>query len=399
MSVRESWEPFEASPSLSPQTHELLDHFDSLWLQGQRPTLEQFIADCPENERFRVLVELVRGDLEFRLQAGEDAHAEEYLRRFPELAAQPAIAAELTAAEARLLDRFRQAAASTPTTPPVPSDNATTAETVITEPESSVPRPPVPRRYDLKRLLGEGGMGDVCSGRDRRLRRPVAVKVVQQRWKGNANIRRRFVEEAQLTSQLQHPAIPPIYERGELPDGRPYFCMKVVRGRTLASLLEKRADPSDDLPRLLGIFEQVCQAVAYAHSKGVIHRDLKPSNVMVGAFGEVQVMDWGLAKVLKDIAPAPAETVAPGPAASVVETDRAEQPEHRTRAGSVLGTLAYMPPEQARGEVGNLDKRCDVFGLRAILCEVLTGSPPYQGDREEVWCMRRSATQCRRWRG
>jgi hypothetical protein len=265
--------------------------------------------------------------------------------------------------------------------PSTASDRQKTLVDPAAEPENSIPRPLVPRRYDLKKLLGQGGMGDVWLGRDRRLRRPVAVKVVQERWRGQPSVLRRFVEEAQLTSQLQHPAIPPVYEMGLLPDGRPYFCMKVVRGRTLASLLEKRAEPGDDLPRLLGIFEQVCQAVAYAHSKGVIHRDLKPANVMVGAFGEVQVMDWGLAKVLKDEASRERERPE---TASVVETDRSQQADNLTQAGSVLGTYSYMPPEQARGEVGRLDKRCDVFGLGAMLCEVLTGKPPYEGSREEV---------------
>jgi serine/threonine protein kinase len=110
---------------------------------------------------------------------------------------------------------------------------------------------------------------------------------------------RRFVEEAQVCGQLQHPGIVPVHDLGRLEDGRPFFAMKLVKGRTLAELLRERAGPDDDLPRLLGIFEQVCQAVAYAHSKGVIHRDLKSANVMVGAFGEVQLMDWGLAKVLR----------------------------------------------------------------------------------------------------
>jgi hypothetical protein len=171
---------------------------------------------------------------------------------------------------------------------------------------------------------------------------------------------------------------------GRLPDGRPYFCMKVIRGRTLASLLEKRSGPADDLPRLLGVFEQVCQAVAYAHSKGVIHRDPKPANIMVGAFGEVQVMDWGLAKVLTGPAAAVSTEAAASVAVSVVETDRTQQADSLTQAGSVLGTFSYMPPEQARGEVAHLDKRCDVFGLGAILCEILTGKAPYQGSREEV---------------
>jgi hypothetical protein len=269
-------------------------------------------------------------------------------------------------------------------TPPAPSDNATAPESTPAEPEESVPRPPVPRRYALKKLLGQGGMGDVWLARDRRLRRLVAVKVMQERWLGNANAVRRFADEAQLTSQLQHPAIPPVYETSELPDGRPYFCMKVVRGRTLASILADRAGPQDELPRLLAVFEQVCQAVAYAHSKGVIHRDLKPQNVMVGAFGEVQVMDWGLAKVLKDAAPGQGETAGASVAASVVETDRTQQADNLTQAGAVLGTYAYMPPEQARGEVDRLDKRGDVFGLGAILCQILTGKPPYEGSREEV---------------
>jgi hypothetical protein len=267
-------------------------------------------------------------------------------------------------------------------TPPAPSDLLTTPEVPPGETGESVPLPPVPRRYDLRKLLGNGGMGDVWLGHDRRLRRLVAVKVMQPRWAGNANVVRRFAEEAQLTSQLQHPGIPPVYETGQLPDGRPYFCMKVVRGRTLAALLERRRAPGDDLPRLLGVFEQVCQAVAYAHSKGVIHRDLKPQNVMVGAFGEVQVLDWGLAKLLKD--EASRERERPEAAASLVETDRTEQPEGLTQAGAVLGTFAYMPPEQARGEVGALDRRCDVFGLGAILCEILTGQAPYTGSREEV---------------
>jgi hypothetical protein len=363
---------------LSPQARELLGRFDRLWQQGERPALEGFVADCPQGERLRVLVELVHADMAFRLRAGEDARADDYLHRFPELAALPTAAADLGAAEVRL----RARALTQAPTPPAPSDQATTAG-VLPNAVDSLPRPPLPRRYELKRLLGEGGMGDVWLGRDRRLRRLVAVKVVQQRWAGHDTVLRRFTEEAQLTSQLQHPGIPPVYERGALPDGRPFFCMKVVRGRTLASLLERRAGPTDDLPRLLAIFEQVCEAVAYAHSQGVIHRDLKPANVMVGAFGEVQVMDWGLAKVLKDV-PAAAETLGPSAVASVVETDCAEQAEHLTQAGTVLGTFAYMPPEQARGEVAHLDRRCDVFGLGAMLCEILTGKPPYLGSREEV---------------
>jgi serine/threonine-protein kinase len=146
--------------------------------------------------------------------------------------------------------------------------------------------------------------------------------------------------------------------------------MKLVEGRTLADLLRQRADPAEEQGRFLTIFEQVCQTLAYAHSNGVIHRDLKPGNVMVGAFGEVQVMDWGLAKAL-------ARTEEEGDPPSSLVPHPSCHPE--TQPGAVLGTYAYMAPEQARGEVERLDERCDVFGLGALLCEILTGRPPFRG--------------------
>ena len=141
-------------------------------------------------------------------------------------------------------------------------------------------------------------MGAVLKGRDPDLGRDLAVKVLLESHRDKPELIRRFVEEAQIGGQLQHPGIVPIYELGTFADRRPYFAMKLVKGRTLSSLLAERSDRVHDLPRFLSIFESVCQTMAYAHARGVIHRDLKPSNVMVGSFGEVQVMDWGLAKVL-----------------------------------------------------------------------------------------------------
>src|SRR5262249_30681271 len=161
----------------------------------------------------------------------------------------------------------------------------------------------------------------------------------------------------------------------------PFFAMKLVGGRTLAELLARRAEPGQDRAHLLSIFGQACQAVAYAHSRGVIHRDLKPANIMVGAFGEVQVMDWGLAKVLGGADPMVPEPHEP-PLGQPLTIRPGGPP---SRPGTVMGTPAYMPPEQACGRTDRLDERCDVFGLGAILCEILTGLPPYAGD--DTWIL------------
>jgi tetratricopeptide (TPR) repeat protein len=229
--------------------------------------------------------------------------------------------------------------------------------------------------YEILSELGRGGMGAVFRGRDPDLGRELAVKVLLERHQDNPLAVERFLEEAQVGGQLQHPGVVPVYEAGRLPDDRPYFTMKLVEGRTLEALLKERDTPARDLPRFLQMFQQICQTLAYAHSKGVIHRDLKPANVMVGAFGELQVMDWGLAKVVRGRG---------------VRTVRSETAEAESEAGSVVGTPAYMAPEQACGDVEGLDERCDVFGLGAILCEVLTGSPPYRG-RETGELLRKAA--------
>jgi serine/threonine protein kinase len=253
--------------------------------------------------------------------------------------------------------------------------------------EAASPEIPEPgERPDKYQLFGEiarGGMGAVLRGRDVDLGRDLAVKVLLDAHKDKPELVRRFVEEAQIGGQLQHPGVVPIYELGSLADRRPFFAMKLVKGRTLAELLRGRAgrgalDPAqgptaglptlDDLPRFLSIFESIAQTMAYAHVRGVIHRDLKPSNVMVGSFGEVQVMDWGLAKVLPQggrVEDQPRPRPESDPPASVIRTARSGSGADESQAGSVMGTPGYMAPEQARGEIEAVDERSDVFGLGA----------------------------------
>ena len=238
-------------------------------------------------------------------------------------------------------------------------------------------------RYRIDGEIARGGMGEVLKGRDPDLGRDVAIKVLRDDLSGRPEMVRRFVEEAQIGGQLQHPGIVPVYELGTFADRRPFFSMKLVKGQTLAQLLAARPSPADGLPRSLGIFEQVAQTVAYAHARGVIHRDLKPSNVMVGSFGEVQVMDWGLAKVL------PRGGVADDAAAgrepdreTVIATARQQ---FRPGRGAVAGRLGagHARPTWRRSRPGArstaVDERADVFALGSILCEVLTGSPAFTG--------------------
>ncbi len=249
----------------------------------------------------------------------------------------------------------------------------------------------IPEGRGTYQFLGEiarGGMGIILKGHDTDLGRDVAVKVLDKRLADRDDVVQRFVEEAQIGGQLQHPGIVPVYELGLMADERPYFTMKLVKGRTLATLLSEREGPEADRRRLIDVFESVCQTMAYAHSRGVIHRDLKPANIMVGAFGEVQVVDWGLAKVLSRGGTADEKRARDIQTTSltILETVRSDGSGSGSESmvGSILGTPSYMPPEQASGQVDRLDERSDVFALGAILCEILTGLPPYVGERDIV---------------
>jgi WD40 repeat protein len=241
--------------------------------------------------------------------------------------------------------------------------------------------PPSAPGYDLIDEIGQGGMGVVYRARDTGLDRDVAVKLLSDRYPADSAAAQRFLSEARITGQLQHPGIPAVHQVGTLVDGRPFLAMKLIKGSTLADILTHRTDRSAERGQLLAIFEAVCQAVGYAHAHRVVHRDLKPANVMVGAFGEIQVMDWGLAKVL-------GEQTTPTAGALPAEPTRTEisptPGNARTQTGILVGTPAFIPPEQAAGELDKVDARADVFGLGALLAVILTGKPPYIGESFEA---------------
>jgi tRNA A-37 threonylcarbamoyl transferase component Bud32 len=243
------------------------------------------------------------------------------------------------------------------------------------------PAPPDTPRYRFEAFLARGGMAEVWRGCDTVLAREVALKVLREQVFGDGGFQARFEEEARQVSQLEHPSIVPVYDLGELPDGRPFFVMKLIHGQTLAELLAARATPAEDLSRWAGVFEQVCAAVAFAHARDLIHRDLKPSNVMLGEFGEVLVMDWGIAKALA-ATPQPALQPPPVLLSPSVGGEATVSRRQETLPGQAKGTPAFMAPEQVRGEASRVGKASDVFGLGGILCVILTGQPPYTRAEE-----------------
>ncbi len=213
--------------------------------------------------------------------------------------------------------------------------------------------------YDVVEPIGRGGMGVVYRVYDRELCRDVALKVLTARDVSEEG-RARMLHEARILARLEHPGVVPVHDVGTLSDGRVFYTMKLVRGHRL----DEYARGNHDIADRLRVFVRACEAVAFAHSQGVVHRDLKPSNVMVGAFGEVLVMDWGVAKLLARNDTAPSNSTATPPVAApgtLVDT----------ATGAVMGTPGFMAPEQARGESARVDSRSDIYALGALLRSVL----------------------------
>ncbi len=296
--------------------------------------------------------------------------------------------------EARVSGARDDASASAPTlfTPSkrsVPSSTSAASASARVM-ERLAARGPLSTRYRLDGEIARGGMGAILEVFDEDLRRKLAMKVVLESERepspedsSKPTRLARFLEEAQITGQLDHPGIVPVHELGVDARGQAYFTMRLVRGRDLAHIFElaDRAAEGWTLARTVNVLLKVCEAMAYAHSKGVVHRDLKPANVMVGQFGEVYVMDWGLARVRSD--EAPRERSKDSDERTKVATDRRESSSGDsgstllTLDGEVLGTPSYMPPEQARGRLEEIDERSDIYAVGAMLYRLLAQRAPY----------------------
>lgn len=239
-------------------------------------------------------------------------------------------------------------------------------------------------KYEVVDIVAQGGMGVVARAFDRELEREVAIKFLRRSLSANTALQRLFRDEARVMGGLQHPGIVSIHDVGATADGRLYYVMKLVAGHSMHALLRRAvpgdresptptlADTAKSRTQLLAIFARVCETMAYSHDRGVVHGDLKPANIMVGDFGEVQILDWGFARAARS-------ELAPGASAGSGRDDDEAAPR-------IAGTPAYMAPEQARGMADAVDARIDVFALGGMLCEILTGHPPYRGhNREEVY--------------
>ncbi|HEX6046412.1 MAG TPA: serine/threonine-protein kinase [Pyrinomonadaceae bacterium] len=218
-------------------------------------------------------------------------------------------------------------------------------------------------KYTFIKELARGGMGTVYLAEDTELNRQVAIKVLSTP-ELTEDMRRRMIREARIIARLEHPGIVPVHDVGVLPDGRVFYAMKFVRGVRL----DEYAANNESIKDRLRKFQSVCDAVAFAHAHGVIHRDLKPQNIMIGSFGEVLVLDWGVAKIVHQAVSSEADTL------MLPRQDHNEVSD--TAHGTVIGTRQYMSPEQARGEIDQLDERADIYSLGAVLHFLLTNQAP-----------------------
>jgi tetratricopeptide (TPR) repeat protein/tRNA A-37 threonylcarbamoyl transferase component Bud32 len=363
-------------PEQALHVNEVCDRFEAAWRAAAPgtpgPRIEDHLDGTDGAERSALLRHLVLLEIDYRRLRGEEPTASDYGSRFPELSG-----------------RFlAEGLAMSPAAAPAQEGGG------MAEVETTVYAPPLqPQvrspRYAVGKFHDRGGIGEVWLAKDTEIGRQVALKRLRP---NRLDHKERFLAEAQITGQLEHPGIVPVHDLGIDENGQAFYVMSFIRGRSLLEAIEAHhaggpvsAEAREvERVRLLEVFVKVCQAVAYAHHRGVIHRDMKPDNVMLGPFGEAVVLDWGMAKVLNQPElPAGAEPVQPSYSGGSGETAE----------GAVMGAPAYMAPEMAAGRAAEADERTDVYLLGATLYHVLTGRAPREGtSQSEVMALARTAS-------
>ncbi len=376
--MNESSDPVRSSEAdSSRQSIDIVrDFFELASSQGGSPDLAELIQCVAPAQRAPLFGSLFATEVQHRRARGETLMCDDYIARFP--AYETEIRAAFGEGGATVTQALRQEACDQLNeTKEVFRDTkaSTTSESQAGDPSC---RTPSGVRYRVVRPHAKGGLGEVYVAHDEELNREVALKEILPKHADNPDRRSRFLLEAEVTGSLEHPGIVPVYGLGQHEDGRPYYAMRFIRGTTLREAIsqfhrnhpdgDQTADHALELRKLLGRFIDVCNAIDYAHSRGVLHRDLKPGNVMLGKYGETLVVDWGLAK-LKGAGEEPPVgqemTVRPGTTSGSA-----------TEFGSAVGTPAYMPPEQAAGQLDQLGPASDVYSLGSTLYHLLAGQPP-----------------------
>jgi WD40 repeat protein/serine/threonine protein kinase len=355
------------SPSLGGRVEAMCDRFEAAWRAGQRPAIEDYLGAVSESARTALFRELLVLELTYREQAGDCPTPDDYSGRFPEHAER--IEAVFSN---QIVTRREGSGASPDSTPTRPAGDA----------DSAGPR------YQIRESHARGGLGEVFKAHDRELRRVVALKRMQAGHADSPESRARFVREAEITGRLEHPGIVPVYGLCHDPDGRPYYAMRFIEGKTFKEAIQRfheAENPGRDpgarilaLRKLLRHFLDACDAVGFAHSRGVLHRDLKPSNIMLGPYGETLVVDWGLAKPIDQSDDAP-DRLEAGPGWCLSESDLT-----LTETGAALGTPQYSSPEQAEGRWDEVGPASDLYSLGATLYTLLSGHSPFARQSDAV---------------
>ncbi|MBL8811836.1 MAG: protein kinase [Planctomycetaceae bacterium] len=425
-----------SDPAFQPLTSDQLAIVDSICgryeehrLSGNPLSIETLVAEAEWKLREVLELELIRVELEIASRWDQRPHFSEVRRRFPrsaesiqtqwndwsDLFADASQNHSGISSSASLPDEARRVTATiltgiseTPVDGRAGFDNGTSSDGSDSKQPHSVTSTTRSADQDIQRFrilrqIAEGGIGVVYAAWDKDLEREVALKELKSSFVSRSEVVRRFLAEATITSQLEHPNIVPVYACGQRGDGRHYYAMRLIQGRSLQSSITElhrsatsrsagshginfRSDPV--ARELLLRFITVCRAIGFAHSRGIIHRDLKPSNIMVGDFGETLVVDWGLARKHRTMAPgadaASDANLLSSPSLDSSGSGPISQPFDETRSGTIIGTPGYMSPEQARGLNDQIAPESDIYSLGATLFSVLTNAVPFDHSRREV---------------